>query len=242
MEFKHKRTRTNEHDTKNMKKTYIEATFIEEGKYRFICTILIDGVLTECYVSSSSKLSKYVKLENQKVLVLKNKDDKLRTRFTLEAAIIKKQHLYLNFNNTNHLYREYLLSHGYDERTIQRETLVNGLVKTDFFINDIGCIEVKSLLSREKHISFPDKSSKRIGEQLKQYINLQKVGIPVTFAFIAMSKDIISLDWSNHDVKNDLSKAINLGLKIEAFSVVYEGSSFKLIKNDMLKNQITANL
>lgn len=43
----------------------------------------------------------------------------------------------------------------------KRETLVNGLVKTDFFINDIGCIEVKSLLSREKHISFPDKSSKK---------------------------------------------------------------------------------
>jgi len=216
--------------------------FIEEGKHRFICTILIDGVLTECYVSSSSKLSNYVKLENQKVLVLKNEDDKLRTRFTLEAAIIEKQHLYLNYNNTNHLYREYILSLGYDERTIQREILVNGLVKTDFFIKNMGCVEVKSLLIIEQHISFPDKSSKRIEKQLKQYINLLQVGIPVTFAFITMSKHTISLEWSNCNVKNDFIEAINLGLKIEAFSIIYERNSFTLIKNDMLRNQITANL
>lgn len=242
MEFKHKRSRINEHDTKNMKRTYIEAIFIEEGKHRFVCTILVDGVLTECYVSSSSKLSNYVKLENEKVLVLKNEDDKLRTRFTLEAAIIEKQHLYLNFNNTNHLYREYLLSLGYNERTIQREIFINGLVKTDFFIENMGCVEVKCLLSIEQHILFPDKSSKRIRDQLKQYINLLQVGIPVTFAFVAMSKHTTSLKWSNCDIKNEFIKAVNLGLKIEAFSVIYEKNSFKLIKNDILRNHITANL
>ncbi len=225
-----------------MKRNYLEAIFIKEGKHRFVCTILVDGVLTECYVSSSSKLSNYVKLENEKVLVLKNEDDKLRTRFTLEAAIIGSQHLYLNFNNTNYLYREYLLSIGYDERIIQRETLVNGLVKTDFFIGNTDCIEVKSLLSIEKYILFPDKSSKRIGNQLKQYIKLLQIGTPVTFAFVAMSKHTTYLKWSNYDIKNEFIKAINLGLKIEVFSVIYKKNSFKLIKNDILRNHITANL
>lgn len=242
MEFNDQCTRTYEYDTKDMKEVYFESVFIKEGKHRFICTILINNVLEECYVSSSSKLSNYIQLENCKILVSQNTNSKLRTRFTLEAAVIDKRLVYLNLNYTNNLYNDYLLHLGYDNKIIQREMLINKLIKTDFFIDNVGCVEVKSLLSNERCILFPDKTSKRICVQLKQYISLLQTGIPVTFAFIAMSKEIECLGWSSADVENDFKKAISLGLNIEAFCVEYDKNAFKLVKNDILRDHITVNL
>lgn len=42
----------------------IIGNFIKECNNRFVCLVETDGVVTECYVSSSSKLGKYIKLEN----------------------------------------------------------------------------------------------------------------------------------------------------------------------------------
>lgn len=97
-----------------MKREYLEATFIKEGKHRFICTILINGVMKECYVSSSSKLSKYIDLNNLTVLVTKNNNLKLRTDYTLEAVTINGMYYYLNFNNANNLYQDFLISSGFN--------------------------------------------------------------------------------------------------------------------------------
>ena len=67
---------------------YTEAVFIKESRQRFLCTVLLENEEIECYVSSSSKLSKYINLENFRVLLSKNKASKLRTLYTLEAAEI----------------------------------------------------------------------------------------------------------------------------------------------------------
>lgn len=225
-----------------MKKTYLEAIFIKEGKYRFICTILINNNFEECYVSSSSKLSKYINLDNKKIVVSENNDKNLRTSYTLEAVEIEDKFLYLNFNNANNLYKKYLLSIGIEEDTIQREIFVNEFVKTDFLINSVRCIEVKSLLSSEKEIIFPDKSSKRISQQLQQYINLLKIKTPITFSFIDMSNNITNLEWLNNKIQYDFILAVKLGLQIEVFSVIYHNDSFMLIENTMLKNNIITNL
>lgn len=93
-----------------MKKQYYKAVFYEEGKHRFICTIVKNGLKEECYVSSTSKLSKYLSLENCKVLISGNKGNKLRTLYTLEAVKSNGILYYVNFNGTNQLYEKYLLT------------------------------------------------------------------------------------------------------------------------------------
>lgn len=225
-----------------MKKEYIEATFIKEGKNRFISTILINGSLEECYVSSSSKLSKYIQIENHKVLVIKNKNPKLRTRYTLEASIIDNRCYYLNFNNTNNLYKEYLLSLAYEEEIIQQEVFVNKITKADFFIRNMGCIEVKSLLSEQQKIIFPDKSAKRFLTQLTKYISLLQDKVPVTYVFIDMSNNIKTIEWLHVKIKSDFIKALHLGLQINAFAMVFDKGVFKLIKNENLEKEIVRSL
>ena len=52
---------------------YKVGVFLEECKNRFLCKVLIDEKIEECYLSCSCKLSHFVNLKNRKVLLEKNK-------------------------------------------------------------------------------------------------------------------------------------------------------------------------
>lgn len=111
-------------------------------------------------------------------------------------------------------------------------------------MENIGCIEVKCLLSTNKSIKFPDKSSKRIKEQLKCYNSILLQDVPVTFSFISMSSDLVEFRWSDNDdsIKYNFIRAVQLGMKIEAFSVVLDNGAFKLVENSELKYNILSEL
>lgn len=223
-----------------MKKQYYKAIFLEESRHRFICTVLKNEIKEECYVSSSSKLSKYIPLKNCKVLLSDNKDIKRRTRYTLEAVKYNDILYYVNFNKVNQLYEKYLLSNGITTENIYRECIIENIIKTDFFIKNQGCIEIKSLLSNTNKIIFPDISSNRLERQLLQYIELLKRNINVTFVFIAMSSTLLNFEWNNKKeiVKSYFYKAVMLGLKIKAFSVIYEDYEFIIAENIILEKNI----
>ncbi|KXL53614.1 MULTISPECIES: DNA/RNA nuclease SfsA [Bacillota] len=223
-----------------MRGQYHKAIFLEEGKYRFLCTIIKEELREECYVSSSSKLSKYLSLENCKVLVSENKGNKLRTRYTLEAVECEGILYYVNFNRVNQLYEKYLLTNKIAKESIYREYTVDNMVKTDFFMESYGCIEVKSLLSSTSKIIYPDNASSRLERQLIKYIELLKRGTNVTFAFVSMSPSILDFEWQNvkEVVKLHFCKAVLLGLKIKAFSVVYEDNEFRITENMVLEQNI----
>lgn len=227
-----------------MKKQYHKAIFLEESKHRFMCTVLKDEVREECYVSSSSKLSKYLPLKNCKVLLSENKGNKLRTRYALEAVEYNDILYYVNLNNTNQLYENYILTNSIATENIHRECTIDDTVKTDFFVENYGCVEVKSLLSSTNKIIFPDNSSNRLEKQLLQYIELLKREISVTFAFIAMSSTLLDFEWNDKKriIKLYFYKAILLGLKIKAFSVTYENNEFKITKNAILEQNIMTSL
>lgn len=226
-----------------MKQEYIKATFVEESKQRFICTIAIDDYTRECYVSSSSKLSTYLPLLNCNVLISENKGLNLRTQYTLEAVEYEKTMYYVNFNKINQLYEKYVLRDEMSGKKVIKEFFAENLVKTDFYIEGIGCVEVKALLSIDNKIVFPDVSSKRIERQLLQYIELLKKGTNVTFAFVSMGSNLLEfeLNTKREDVKTYLHKALSLGLIVKAYSVIYIDNEFKIIENiSLAKNVIKA--
>lgn len=225
-----------------MIKRYYEGIFLEESKQRFLCTVLKDGVQTECYISSSSKLSKYICLEGSKVLLSQNRGKKLRTQYTLEAAKNNDTFYYLNLNNANHLFEKYLLFQKINSENIFRERFIEDLIKVDFFVEEYGCYEIKSLLSDTNKITFPDIYSTRFTRQLIQYIELLKKGMAVTFVFIAMSPNISYFKWNDKKTteKECFLAAFNLGIKIQAFSVVFEKNEFRLVENKLLQQSIVS--
>ncbi|GEM_PF-3707884 len=226
-----------------MKPCYLKAIFLEEANSRFICKILKDEENIECYISSSSKLSNYLTLENCDVLISKNKGRKLRTEYTLEAVEFKKILYYVNFNKVNELYYNLLLSSGFEAKTIHREYLVNNQIKTDFCFQNQGkwvCAEIKALLCSSNKVIFPDNSSHRTERQLLQYIELLRENIDVTFCFIAMSATItdFELNLSKKRIKVCLAEAVSLGMKISAYSVIYNCGDFELTENRTLEENI----
>jgi len=223
-----------------MMRDYYKAVFGEEGNSRFICTVVKDGQTVECYISSSSKLSKYLPLANCNVLISKNERRDLRTRYTLEAVECANVLYYVNFNKVNKLYENYLLFDEAEDRKIYKEYSVSNIIKTDFYIENHGCIEIKALLSKTNRVVFPDNSSHRLERQLLKYIELLKRNIHVSFCFIAMSDSIneFELNAKKENIGDYFSKAISLGMKIKAYSVTYEHDSFKLIGNLTLENNI----
>lgn len=221
-----------------MKQEYLKATFKCEGKSRFTCTVFLDEKEVECYVSSSSKLSKYLSFSNNEVLISKNGSDKLRTKFTLEAVKVEDTYYYVNFNRVNRLYEEHLYNKGFAAEDIYREHNIKNIIKTDFLINEHACVEVKSLLSIQNKILFPDKSSLRIKKQLLGYIELLELDFEVTFAFVAMAEGICHFEFNDNNVELYFSKAISCGMQIEAYSLIYDGGEFKIANNSILKNNI----
>lgn len=241
MEFNNKCSRANKHDTKNMTEKYIKATFLNESKHRFICNVLKEQIETECYVSSSSKLSKYLPLENNNLLISENTGKKLRTQYTLEAVEYDNSWYYVNFNQVNRLYQNYLLTCkqiSIDE--INREKFVANKIKTDFWIDNIGCVEVKALLSTTGDICFPDTSANRIERQILYYIEVLKEGIAVTFAFVNMCDNLTGFRFDDKKkfIQEYFKEAVALGLKIKAYSIIYEENYFKIVENIKLEENI----
>lgn len=223
-----------------MKQNYFKAIFLEEANSRFICTVLKEEQTIECYTSSSSKLSNYLPLTNCNVLISKNKGRNLRTKYTLEAVEYKNVLYYVNFNKINKIYEDYLLIGKSENEKIYGEYLVENIIKTDFYVADHGCIEIKALLSSTNTIVFPDNSSRRLEEQLLKYIEILKRGMRVTFCFIAMADSITNFKFNpqKENLQIHFLKAISLGMKIKAYSVVYEFENFKLTENLALEDNI----
>lgn len=217
---------------------YKKGVFLSEKKGRFLCEVLIDGKKEECYVSSSSRLSNYLLLDGNIVWLTENKGK--RTKYTLEAADLKKNICYLNFNNCNALYEQYLIGKGINKMDIHREyTFQNGL-KVDIYTPDNCCYEIKGLLSNSENIVFPDNSSDRLVRQTEKYIELLKWGYRVKFIFFVMSPSIVNIKWNpkKSKLKRKFYEAIELGMIIETFSVAYDQDKFILKENKEINKQM----
>ena len=200
---------------------YTEAVFIKESRQRFLCTVLLENEEIECYVSSSSKLSKYINLENFRVLLSKNKASKLRTLYTLEAAEISRgNYVYLNLNKVNQLFENHLVNNGILERSIYREKKVSDNLKVDFYLDMQGYFEIKALLNGTDEIEFPDTSSNRLQRQLSEYIKHFK--------------------WNSEKMKLKelFAEATTRGLQTQAFTIEYSYGAFNLKENVELQEKI----
>lgn len=211
-----------------------EATFIEEGKNRFICIVNLEGKLIECYVPSSSKLKQYINLEKKTVLISKNANQNARTKYALFAVKYYGKYILLNLNLVNKILGKYLVSNH--EVCISYEKTINGY-KTDLITNHINTkaltiIEAKGIITTKREEMFPSKYSERAIKQLKQIKKLLIDGYKVDYYIISLSPILKNLyyDISHDEFYQLFMDCIANGLNVKALAVVYENKEFKIKK------------
>ncbi len=210
---------------------FLHGTFLAEGKTRFLCSVLMDGVKHECYVPSSAKLSKYMKLDSKPVLLTLNKGTKNRTEYSLFAVQHKNQYVILNLRVANILVGQMLLTkRAFRVRplAIKKEVYINGY-KTDFLLDTPvpTIVEVKSVLSLQKECCFPDKNSNRTFQQLEQLEFLLKQGLNAQYYFVSLSPFVrtIVLEAAFSTL---LRRLTHEGLQVFSYRAVFSENDVKL--------------
>lgn len=199
---------------------YIKAIFLKECKHRFKCLVRINNEEEICYVASSSKLSHFIKLENQEVLlrIINKKSSKLR--YALFAAKYNDTYILLDLVFTNKLIVEYLTNNKILKfKKLQTEYKFENGYKTDILLTNNKLetiIEIKSIISVENFANFPQLKMQRICNQLQLLKSLLIQGYNVYFWLVSLNPDCkkIIINEDDTEFKVLYTECCSLGMKI----------------------------
>ncbi|MBU5671067.1 DNA/RNA nuclease SfsA [Paenibacillus brevis] len=218
----------------------IAGIFVEESKNRFLCRVIIDNKICECYVPSSSRIDNYLNLKGREVLLTENKGINKRTRFSLFAVKYYNKYILINLNMVNKIVGAMILERNMkhlSEIGIRREQTVEGY-KTDLIVEDNGeftIIEIKGVISAKREVEFPSVASERATMQLKKIKELLQRGYKVVYLIVSLSpivkKIVLDPDFSEYYYL--LNECVELGMRLKGFSLSYEEGS--IIYNQKLR-------
>lgn len=201
-----------------------EGMFIRELKNRFLCEVMVGEEVTECYVPSSCRLDNFIDLQGKRVLLLPTEAPSARTRFSLFAVPFKRNYILLNIGKVNrvvecNIRRRWFSALGKRSR-ICREYKVDAY-KSDLFIECTNTLlEIKSVLSLQKHAMFPTVFSQRTLEQLQAISELMDRGYKAAIIIVSLSPYVeqIQIDH-NTPFYNALWSCMQKGMRLMAISL-----------------------
>ncbi|MDF2540869.1 MAG: hypothetical protein K0S47_587 [Herbinix sp.] len=202
-----------------IKENCVQGIFLYETKHRFMCNVMIDGKKELCHVASSAKLEKIINLKGKRVLLTKNHQAGLRTKYTLLALLDRPKSL-LNLSYANDLvYKELIKS----KRGIILKEKYCDSYKTDFVIDNKCIIEVKTVLSNRSQTDYPSTSAERGQNQLIAIKKLLETGYKVELWIIYLNsrlKNVNVTEKSNY--RELLNECVAVGLKIVEKRVIFK--------------------
>lgn len=201
-----------------------EGIFIKERKNRFICEVMVEDEVIECYVPSSCRLDNFIDLHGKRVLLLPTEVPNARTRFSLFAVPYKHNHILLNIGMANRavendIKRRCFSSLG-KRSEIHREHKI-GSYKSDLYIaNTRTLLEVKSVLSLVKEAVFPSVFSQRTLNQLKEISSLMDSGYNAALVIASLNPYVeqIQIDHAS-PFYEALRPCIDKGMQLLAVSL-----------------------
>lgn len=196
----------------------ITGIFLSEIKNRFLCSVLVNGEETVCYIPSSCRLSNFIKLQGKLVLLKPIQGKNARTKYAVYAVKIGRGFILLNMSESNRvveqqLYRKYFSFLG-KRKQISHELKI-GDYKADLFIHDTKTIiEIKSILTVEKHGYFPTVHSERAIEQLKKMKQFLNDGYNVCYMLVSLNPYIekITISESDNEYKELFKTCVEKGM------------------------------
>nr|WP_303740745.1 DNA/RNA nuclease SfsA [Lutispora saccharofermentans] len=209
----------------------IEGIFIREQKNRFICEVMVDDEVIECYVPSSCRLDNFIDLHGKRVLLLPTMAPSARTRYSLFAVPYKRNHILLNLGRVNSVIERDIKKRCFStlgkRSAVYREYKV-GSYKSDLFIaNSSTLLEIKSVLSLEKSAVFPTVFSQRTLNQFKEISSLMDRGYNAALVIASINPYVeeIQIDTSSPFYES-LAPCIEKGMQLFAVSLhIYQGEA-----------------
>ena len=199
-----------------------EGTYLYEDKHRFMCEILIDGIVEKCYVPSSCKLEKLISLTGETVLVtpVKNKNSELR--YSLYAVKKGRSWILLNLSEANTVVGKSLNKKCFgflgSKRKIVYEKKIENYKSDIFLPEEKLMVEIKTVLTEEEQGVFPGVKSERAKKQLDAIINLLDRDYKACLLLIALNpktKRIVS----SEELKDSIQIAIDKGMICKGFVI-----------------------
>ncbi|WP_066400339.1 DNA/RNA nuclease SfsA [Neobacillus mesonae] len=219
------------------KSTIINGEFLRESKNRFLCEVLIDGKVEECYVPSSSRLENYLKLKGKKVLLKLNSSEKCRTKYSLYAVKYYNKYVLLNLNMVNDIVSSYLEMKLEDNYTdLKKEYKINNykadLINFNEQKNIKTIIEIKGLISTRRAGLFPIVKSERAVRQLEQLEIMLQSGYSIEYYIVSLSPITreISLNKEDEEFFKKIKSCIQKGMILRGLSVGNIDGEFKIIR------------
>lgn len=208
-----------------------EGIFNKELKNRFICEVLVEDEVIECYVSSSCRLDNFIDLHGKQVLLFPTESPSARTKFSLFSVPYKRNHILLNIGMVNSVIERDINKKCFSSlgkrSEVYREHKI-GSYKSDFFItNTRTLLEVKTVLSLGKDAIFPSVFSQRTLDQLKETSSLMDRGYNAALVIASLSPYVeqIQIDH-NSPFYEALRPCIDKGMQLLAVSLnIHKGEA-----------------
>lgn len=214
---------------------FIVGQFVKELKNRFLCEVLINGVLTECYVPSSCHLSNFLALRGKQVLLLPTQTTNSRTEFALFAVRYKRSYIVVNTSMANRAIEDCIHSRRFaflgKRSDVAKEHNVYGY-KADLYIKDADTIvEIKSIISLNSNAVFPTVYSERTLNQLRKLQELLHQGKNVCFFIVSLHPYVteITLDRDTAFYM-ELSRCLELGMWLAGYTCRLKNGTMKIEK------------
>lgn len=209
----------------------IEGIFIREQKNRFICEVMVEDEVIECYVPSSCRLDNFIDLHGKRVILLPTVAPSARTRYSLFAVPYKRNHILLNIGRVNSVIERDIKKRCFStlgkRSEVYREYKV-GTYKSDLFIaNSNTLLEVKSILSIGKDAMFPKVFSQRTLNQLKEISSLMDRGYNAALVIASLNPYVeqIRIDHAS-PFYEALKPCIDRGIQVVAVALhIYQGEA-----------------
>lgn len=218
------------------KEGFLRGTFLKEKKTRFLCDVLIEDKIVECYVPASCKFGKLIELEGREVLLSKVMNVNARTGYSLYAVKYRKSFLLLNLSEANRIIEKAVKGRRFNylgvRKNIKRELKI-GVYKTDLFIEDSKTvIEIKTLLSLETEGVFPSVKSNRAVNQLYEIEKLLSKGYRACYLIIALNhgNSSIVIQREEKTFYEAFTHCMELGMIVKAYSLKMENLEPKICK------------
>lgn len=222
-----------------MEKTTV-GIFNKELKNRFVCEVLVENEVVECYISSSCRLDNFIDLHGKQVLLLPKGSTSARTKYSLFAAPYKRNHILLNIGMVNsvigrNISRKYFSSLG-KRSEVYREHMVNSY-KSDFYItNTRTLIEVKTVLSLGKEATFPSVFSQRTIDQLNKLSSLMDSGYNAALVIVSLSPYVELIQIDHHSPFYDaVLPCVDKGMKLLGISINIHNGEARIKKSIKIK-------
>lgn len=210
---------------------YIYGKFIKETPNRFLCTVLINNDTVECYIPSSCRLSNFLTLEGQTVILTPNNNPKARTRYSVYAVKVGRQFILLNLSKANRIIEAKLKTRRFaflgQRKHISTEKSIGGY-KSDLYIEDTNTvIEIKSILSFDKVAFFPTVYSERGVKQLLKLSSLLDQGYRVCYFFVSFNPNVKAVKLNNKiaDYTKVFKECISKGMKSYGLTIKLQNTT-----------------